>query len=116
MGSVDYAVLARDILKDVGGEENLAGYTHCATRLRLQLKDNSKADKAAVEKLPGVITVMEAGGQFQVVIGNTVNNVYDAMVARSSVSTGGTASGGLLARFIDLIRAAQPEKHHAQAH
>lgn len=77
--------------------------THCATRLRFQLKDHTKADKAAVEATPGVITVVEAGGQFQVVIGNTVSNVYEAMTARSNVSSAGAASGGPLARFIDLI-------------
>ncbi|ACV77301.1 beta-glucoside-specific PTS transporter subunit IIABC [Nakamurella multipartita] len=98
-----YDVLADAILTGVGGESNVKTVAHCATRLRFQLNDRSKANKEAVEATPGVITVVEAGGQFQVVIGNTVNNVYDAMVARSSVSTGGTASGGLLGRFIDLI-------------
>jgi PTS system beta-glucosides-specific IIC component len=98
-----YDTLADAILTGVGGESNVKSVTHCATRLRFQLNDQAKADKAAVEAAPGVITVVEAGGQFQVVIGNTVNNVYEAMTARSSVSSAGTASGGPLARFIDLI-------------
>ena len=76
--------------------------THCATRLRFQLNDSAKADKEAVEDTPGVITVVEAGGQFQVVIGNTVNNVYESMTARSSVTSAGAArrSAG---KVIDLI-------------
>ena len=73
MPSVDYRSLAVDVLDKVGGETNVASLTHCATRLRFKLKDVNKADKAAVERLAGVITVMEAGGQFQVVIGNNVS-------------------------------------------
>lgn len=98
-----YDTLADAILTGVGGEANVKSVTHCATRLRFQLNDNAKADKAAVENTPGVITVVEAGGQFQVVVGNTVNNVYQAMTARSGVSSEGTAAGGPLAKFIDLI-------------
>jgi len=98
-----YDTLADAILDGVGGESNVKSVTHCATRLRFQLDDNAKADKAAIEDTPGVITVVEAGGQFQVVIGNTVNNVYAAMTARSGVSSEGTAAGGPLAKFIDLI-------------
>jgi PTS system beta-glucosides-specific IIC component len=96
-------VLADAILSGIGGDSNVKSVAHCATRLRFQLDDRSKADKEAIEATPGVITVVEAGGQFQVVIGNTVSNVYDSLVARSSVTTGGAASGGLLARAIDLI-------------
>lgn len=58
MTAVDYRSLAQDILEEVGGEDNLVGVTHCATRLRLQLRDEGKADKAAIEKLPGVLTVV----------------------------------------------------------
>lgn len=76
MATVDYRSLAGDILHEVGGEGNIAGATHCATRLRLKLRDEAKADKAAIEKLPGVITVMQAGGQYQIVIGDNVPTVY----------------------------------------
>ena len=62
MPSVDYRSLAGDILQQVGGEENITSAAHCATRLRLKLRDESKANKAAIENLPGVITVMQAGG------------------------------------------------------
>ena len=92
-----YDALAEEILRGVGGEHNVAAVTHCATRLRFQLKDRDKADKAAVENTKGVITVVEAGGQFQVVIGNTVNNVYESIVAQTSIQPGaeGGTSGGL---------------------
>jgi beta-glucoside PTS system EIICBA component len=106
MGSVDFRSLAGDIVEQVGGVQNIASATHCATRLRLRLKDEDKADKAAVEKLPGVITVMRAGGQFQVVIGNDVPQVYSEL-SKITGTTDDTAvapsSGNLLNRFIDLV-------------
>jgi PTS system beta-glucosides-specific IIC component len=108
MASVDYRTLAGDILEKVGGETNVASLAHCATRLRFKLKDRDKADKAAVEKLPGVITVMEAGGQFQVVIGNDVPVVF-AEIGQISKLTGDTVApdegpkGNLFNQFIDLI-------------
>ena len=97
-----YQTIADDVLRGVGGVENVASVTHCATRLRFRLHDRDRADKAAVEATPGVITVVEAGGQFQVVIGNTVNNVFEAISTRG-VTTESAASGGFLARAIDLI-------------
>ncbi|MGB7964396.1 MAG: beta-glucoside-specific PTS transporter subunit IIABC [Propionicimonas sp.] len=109
MASVDYRTLAGDILEKVGGEANVASLAHCATRLRFKLKDVAKADKQAVERLPGVITVMEAGGQFQVVIGNNVPIVY-AEIGQISKLTGDDApgseageQGSLLNRFIAMI-------------
>ncbi|MCC6497108.1 MAG: PTS glucose transporter subunit IIA [Propionibacteriaceae bacterium] len=110
MPSVDYRSLAGDILEKVGGEENVASLTHCATRLRFKLKDAAKADKPAVEQLAGVITVMEAGGQFQVVIGNNVPTVY-AEIGQLTKLTGDDAEsaegaqGNLLNRFIAMISA-----------
>ena len=98
-----YDTLADAILSGVGGESNVKSVTHCATRLRFQLDDRSKANKDAVEATPGVITVVEAGGQFQVVVGNTVNNVYASMTERSNVTSAGAASGGPVAKAIDLI-------------
>jgi beta-glucoside PTS system EIICBA component len=110
MATVDYRSLAGDILQGVGGEMNIASATHCATRLRLKLRDDSKADQTAIEKLPGVITVMKAGGQFQVVIGNNVPTVY-AELGKITKLTGDDAGasaepvqhGNLFNRFIDLI-------------
>ena len=98
-----YQVLADDVLRGVGGPDNVANVTHCATRLRFTLKDRSKADKAAVEGTPGVITVVESGGQFQVVIGNTVSDVYGALTAAHDIRTESVAQGGLFAKAIDLI-------------
>ena len=100
-----YDLLAEEILRGVGGEHNVAAVTHCATRLRFQIKDRDKVDKAAVENTKGVITVVEAGGQFQVVIGNTVSNVYESIANSTSISTSaeGGAQGGFLGKAIDLI-------------
>jgi PTS system beta-glucosides-specific IIC component len=99
-----YDEIAAAVVRAIGGESNVASVTHCATRLRFQLKDREKADKDAVENTRGVITVVEAGGQFQVVIGNTVGNVYQSIVDNTSIPAGeGGASGGILARAIDLV-------------
>jgi beta-glucoside PTS system EIICBA component len=99
-----YDTLAEEILRGVGGAGNVQSVTHCATRLRFGLKDRARADKAAIEATRGVITVVESGGQFQVVIGNTVNNVYESLVASGKVEAGGeVAAGGMLAKAIDLI-------------
>lgn len=68
----DYSQLAHEVLERVGGEGNVRSVSHCATRLRFVLKDTSKADKAAVGRVDGVISVVESSGQFQVVVGNSV--------------------------------------------
>lgn len=109
MASVDYRKTAEEILANVGGEANVASATHCATRLRLRLKDESLANDKVVEKIPGVITVMKAGGQYQVVIGNNVPKVYAALgeISKLTGDTAGTDDGGpkghLLNQFIALI-------------
>jgi len=58
---MDYSRIARDILEHVGGKENVSSVTHCFTRLRFVLKDDSRADKEVVEHLEGVISVVVAG-------------------------------------------------------
>ncbi|WP_017813237.1 beta-glucoside-specific PTS transporter subunit IIABC [Paenibacillus shenyangensis] len=73
---MDKAKVAKDVLQLVGGEENIDQVTHCMTRLRFNLHDDNKADKAKLEKTPGVMGVMKNGGQFQVIIGNDVAAVY----------------------------------------
>lgn len=98
-----YQVLADDVLRGVGGPDNVASVTHCATRLRFTLKDRDKADKAAVEATRGVITVVESGGQFQVVIGNTVDSVYEALTSTHDIKAEAVAQGGFFAKAIDLI-------------
>ncbi|MCR6098781.1 PTS glucose transporter subunit IIA [Salipaludibacillus agaradhaerens] len=74
----DYPKLAKDILEAVGGEENIIGVSRCATRLRLVLKRSQSKAKEKVSAMPGVITVVENSGQFQVVIGQHVGEVYEA--------------------------------------
>ncbi|MCU1519371.1 MAG: bglF 1 [Pseudarthrobacter sp.] len=110
MASVNYKSLAADILKGVGGEENVVGATHCATRLRLRLRDEAKADTGAVESLPGVITVMKAGGQYQVVIGNDVPTVFAELgrisrFGNEDATDEAPASGNLFNRFIEMVSA-----------
>ena len=77
---MDYNVIAGNILKNVGGAQNVADVTHCFTRLRIVLKNKELANKEIVEKLEGVIQVVEANGQFQVVIGTKVDKVYEAIL------------------------------------
>lgn len=77
---MDYGKIARDILDNVGGKNNVSNVSHCFTRLRFVLKDKSKANKNVVEHLEGVIQVVEAGGQFQVVCGAKVTKIYDEVV------------------------------------
>lgn len=75
-----YDGLARIIIQNVGGKSNIISVAHCITRLRFKLKDESKANKDVLESTDGVIKVMQSGGQYQVVIGNQVNDVYDAVL------------------------------------
>ncbi|WP_062526854.1 beta-glucoside-specific PTS transporter subunit IIABC [Demequina rhizosphaerae] len=99
-----HEAIADAVLDAIGGAGNVKSVTHCATRLRFQLVDRDKADKAKVEATRGVITVMESGGQFQVVIGNTVSEVYQAVIRHDGVAAGeSTSSGGFMARLIDLV-------------
>ncbi len=76
-----YESLAKDILSNVGGKENVIGLTHCVTRLRFTLKDESIANTDVLKNMDGVVTVMRAGGQYQVVIGNHVPDVYKDVCA-----------------------------------
>ncbi|MET8976317.1 beta-glucoside-specific PTS transporter subunit IIABC [Streptomyces sp. NPDC004539] len=98
-----YEVIAEDVLRGVGGKENVRSVAHCATRLRFVLDDRSKVDKEAVESTRGVIAVVEAGGQFQVVVGNTVGNVYEVLVERGVPEAGGGSAKGFLPRAMELV-------------
>ncbi|WP_332236881.1 PTS beta-glucoside transporter subunit IIBCA [Sporolactobacillus sp. KGMB 08714] len=109
---MDYQKLGKDILAAAGGEKNVNSLIHCATRLRFKLKNSSKANKNAIEKMNGVITVVESGGQFQVVIGNSVAKVYDAIMdithlddhsSIDSFAEEGNDKESLLSRAIDVI-------------
>lgn len=111
---MDQKALAQGILQGVGGKDNIEKAWHCATRMRFYLKDEKKADTAAVEKLDGVITVVKSAGQYQVVIGNAVADVFDQFASVAGISDDGTqggtaqkeekkAEGSLINRFIGFI-------------
>ncbi|MCH5051972.1 beta-glucoside-specific PTS transporter subunit IIABC [Pectobacterium aquaticum] len=105
-------VLAENILELVGGETNVSTLVHCATRLRFKIVDHGKVDVAALEALDGVITVINASGQLQVVIGNRVPEVYRAFGSISRLLEDGDgkrqtaeseASTSAMGRLIDLV-------------
>ena len=106
-----YENLAKDIVRNVGGKENVSSLTHCITRLRFKLKDESKANDEVLKDMEGVVTVMKSGGQYQVVIGNHVPEVYaDVMPLlrlvegeASQEDDGDEKSNNLLKRMIDVI-------------
>ena len=110
MAKVDYQQLAGQILKEVGGEPNVSTMTHCATRLRLKIKDMDKVHTTAMQELPGVVTTVEAGGQYQIVIGNDVPLVFE-QIGKMSKLVSDTSSdgddegekGNIFDRFIQLI-------------
>ncbi len=85
----DYNALADAVIANVGGEENVASFAHCVTRLRFKLNDDSKANKEALAKVPGVLKVLEAAGQLQVVIGQDVTEAYDAILAKYKLNAAG---------------------------
>ncbi len=103
-----YENLAKEILENVGGKENINSLTHCVTRLRFRLKDESKANDEALKNNPGVVTVMKSAGQYQVVIGNHVPLVYADVCELAGISNGAQqtedeAPQGLFNKLIDVI-------------
>ncbi|MCI5870528.1 MAG: PTS transporter subunit EIIB, partial [Streptococcus sp.] len=106
----DYSELAKDIVAHVGGKENVVDLRHCVTRLRFRLKDEAKADTDYLKQREGVVTVVKAGGQYQVVIGNHVPDVYAAVLAQGVSGVGEVDAvdnqvekGNLFDRFVDLV-------------
>lgn len=103
-----YQALAKKIVKNVGGKENVLGLVHCITRLRFTLKDESQAKDEVLKNMDGVVTVMKSGGQYQVVIGNHVPEVFEDVMALLNLSETTAApeekkSGRLLDRAIDVV-------------
>ncbi len=101
-----YEKLVKEILNSVGGKENINGLTHCITRLRFNLKDEGKANTEALKEVPGVVTVVQSGGQYQVVIGNHVPDVYKEFIEVAGLSAEAEVpkeKKGLLDSFIDII-------------
>lgn len=107
---MDYKKVGLQVLELVGGAKNVRRLTHCATRLRLEFNDMSKVETEKIEKLPGVISVVNKGGQFQVVIGNEVQQAYRAILNETGSLDGNKKSTdtkksdeSLLSRFISVI-------------
>ena len=84
-----YDDLARAIVDNVGGKENIRSVAHCITRVRFKLGDEKRANTKAIEELPGVIQVIQANGQYQVVVGNIVEDVYDAVLEAGGLTGAG---------------------------
>lgn len=107
--AVNWDQVASEIIAGVGGRENVRSLAHCATRLRFKLKDETKANTEALKANGSVVTVMQAGGQYQVVIGNDVPKAYEAinkstgLGSESTEEEGDQPKGNLLNRFIELI-------------
>ncbi|WP_369309623.1 PTS beta-glucoside transporter subunit IIABC [Providencia rettgeri] len=114
-----YQALAEKIIDSVGGKDNVIDVIHCATRLRFKLKENKKANAEQLKQNPEVITVVESGGQFQVVIGNHVNDVYQVVsqllgitdyspsssvrIKKNNVKDNKKDKESLLSYFIDIV-------------
>ena len=105
-----YEQLAKDIIKNVGGKDNVKSVYHCVTRLRFQLKDESKAQTEVLKNMDGVVTVMQKNGQYQVVIGNEVPDVYQAVVAEGGFESQKQSSEnedeekkGIFNKFVDIV-------------
>lgn len=105
-----YEQLAKDIIQHVGGKENVISVVHCITRLRFKLKDEGKANTDVLKNMDGIVTVMKSGGQYQVVIGNHVPDVYKDVVEIGGFQNQAETetedeekSKGLFNKFIDII-------------
>ncbi|WP_434564772.1 beta-glucoside-specific PTS transporter subunit IIABC [Enterococcus faecium] len=81
-----YQELASKIVENVGGKENINGLTHCITRLRFKLKNEEKANDEILKNMDGIVTVMRAGGQYQVVIGNHVRVVFEEVIKAGNLT------------------------------
>ncbi len=105
---MDYKELAKAILNDVGGRENVISFTHCATRLRFNLNDDSKINKGHLDSMKGVMGTVNKGGQFQVIIGSDVPNVYRElnMLGDFEGATKGSAerdNRGVFSKILDTV-------------
>lgn len=103
-----YEELAQNIVKEIGGKENVNSLTNCITRLRFKLKDESKANTDVLKNMDGVVTVMQSGGQYQVVIGNHVPDVrkeVDSVLGVLEETSNDGPKGNLFDQFVDIISA-----------
>ncbi|AKE42215.1 beta-glucoside specific PTS system component [Corynebacterium kutscheri] len=90
----DFEPLARSVITALGGSDNITSVTHCATRLRFKVKDSTAINEAAIKNTAGVLTLVKAGGQHQIVIGNDVPFAYEAIVAQPHMAAKGVKEGG----------------------
>ena len=107
--------LSKDIIANIGGKDNVNTVWHCVTRLRFNLKDEGKANTAALKKLDGVMDVIQRNGQYQVVIGTQVEDVYNDLIevgdfalkaeGEVPVDAEERKSQGLISDFMDLLMA-----------
>lgn len=105
---MNYENLAKEILKNVGGQKNVSNLTHCATRLRFNLKDLSKANTEVIKKIKGVMGVVDKGAQYQIIIGSDVASVYKEMLKLGDFQNSGSKNDGGnekkgLANVFDII-------------
>lgn len=112
---VDYTTLAAQTINEIGGPDNIRSVSHCATRLRVKVVDSTKVNDSALENIPDVLALVKAGGQHQIVIGNDVPLLYDAVISQPNMSAKGVKTGAvndteeaetdknLFNRFIDMI-------------
>lgn len=106
---MNFQSLAQEIVKLVGGKDNVVSIVHCATRLRFKLIDRSKVEKQKLNQLAGVIQVRDSVGQLQVVIGNDVNDVYQKIIELTNLDEmddqlkSSQEKGTILGNFIDII-------------
>ncbi|MBV7389703.1 MULTISPECIES: beta-glucoside-specific PTS transporter subunit IIABC [Enterococcus] len=102
-----YEDLAKKIVDNVGGSDNINSLTHCITRLRFKLKDENKAKDEVLKNTDGVVTVMKSGGQYQVVIGNHVPDVYADVQSVAGISgeseDAAKSDGNIFNRLIDIL-------------
>ena len=90
MAKKDYAKIANDIIKNCGGEENIANVSHCMTRLRVQLRDNSKLNEEEAKNISGVMNLIVQNGEYQYVIGQDVPSVYEEVTKHEGIKAGGS--------------------------
>ena len=89
-----YDGLAKIIIQNVGGKSNVSSLTHCITRLRFKLKDESKANTELLKDTEGIVTVIQSGGQYQIVIGNHVPDVFAVVNQIGGFSQAGSSTSG----------------------
>lgn len=109
MAKQNYDQLAKEIIFLIGGDDNIVNLTHCVTRLRFKLKDETKTDENSLSKLKGVISIVKGNGQFQVVVGNAVEDIFNSIQRQYSIGETEVKeekkSGTLFTRALNMMSA-----------